>query len=54
MEVQGNRRLANRWLGRDMKHGLTFHDKFIVVGDMKYTHATPDVYECAGSGKELD
>lgn len=43
-----NRRLADRWLGRDMKHGLTSDDKSITVGNMKYAHATPDVYECAG------
>ena len=48
MEVQGSRRLADRWLGMNMKHGLTSDDKSITVGDMKYAHATPDVYECAG------
>lgn len=48
MEAQGNRRLADRWLGRDMKHGFTFDDKSIVVGNMKYAHSIPDVYECAG------
>lgn len=48
VEVQGNRRLADRWRERDMKHGLTSDDESIVVGDMKYAHATPDVYECAG------
>lgn len=47
MEVQGNR-LTDRWLGKDMKHGLTSDDKSIAVGDMKYAHATPDVYKCAG------
>lgn len=37
VEVQGNRRLANRWLGWDMRHGLSSHNKSIRVGDMKYT-----------------
>ncbi len=48
VEVQGNRRRADRWLGRDIKHGLTSDDKSITAGDMKYAHATPDVYEHAG------
>lgn len=45
MEVQGNRRLENRWLGKDMKHGLTMDDKSVRVGVMKCMYATPDVYE---------
>lgn len=31
----------------DVKRGLTSDDESIAVGDMKYAHATPDVYECA-------
>lgn len=48
MEVPGRRDQADRWLWRDMKHGLTSDDKSIEVGDMRYAHAAPDVYECAG------
>lgn len=48
VEVRGSRDLNDRWLGSDMKHGLTYDDKSIKVGEMKHAQPIPDVYDCAG------